>query len=705
MSQFAFLQAEFSPVFDQVSKAEIAALSDPRGAYFYSRLALETAVKWMYAHVGTLRSPYSNDLSALIHEGTFNTLAGNSLVTKARIIKDLGNRAVHDARNVAPQAAVASLRELFHFSYWLVRTYAKGAKPEPGLQFSPEAMPKTAQVEATTLARLQTVAKAYIEETKAPEQGEAARVQTEQQEAELKAEISRLQAEISEIKKANKGTVDGHDYNEAQTRDAFIDLLWHEAGWSLDQERDLEFPVTWMPSKAGEGRVDYVLWGDDGKPLALVEAKATRRDAWDGQQQAKLYADCLEKQFDRRPVILCTNGYEHWIWDDASYPPRPIQGFLKKDESMLLHQRRTTRRSLADVEVNPWIVDRPYHHRAIRRVNEVFEKDNQRKALLVMATGSGKTRTVIALIDQMMRANVVKRARFLADRIALVNQAVGAFKANLPHTALVNLISDKETEGRIFVSTYPTMVALSDEVQNGVRRFGAGHFDLIVIDEAHRSVYRKYRAIFDYFDSFLVGLTATPRDEIDRDTYALFGLEPGVSTDFYDLEEAVSDGWLVPLKAVSVPMEFLREGIKYDGLSEEEKEEWDTIEWTEDGDVPDKVDATAINKWLFNADTVDKVLEHVMTHGIKVEDGDRLGKTIIFAKNHNHAMFIAKRFDANYPHLKGHFARVIDFKIDYVQSLIDDFSNPDRGPHIAISVDMLDAGIDILKIVNLVFSR
>ena len=288
------------------------------------------------------------------------------------------------------------------------------------MQFSPEALPKTAQVEATTLARLQTLAKDYAEKTKAHEQAEAARIQTEQQRVELEAEIARLQAEIAAVKKANQTAPDTHDYNEAQTRDAFIDLLLHEAGWPLDQERDREYPVTGMPNNTGEGFVDYVLWGDDGKPLALVEAKRTKRDARVGQQQAKLYADCLEAQFGNRPVIFYTNGYEHWLWDDASYPPRPVQGFLKKDELMLLHQRRTTRKSLATVEIDTGIVERFYQTRAIRRIGEAFEKDHQRKALLVMATGSGKTRTVIALIDQLMRANWVKRALFLADRVALV---------------------------------------------------------------------------------------------------------------------------------------------------------------------------------------------------------------------------------------------------------------------------------------------
>lgn len=269
----------------------------------------------------------------------------------------------------------------------------------------------------------------------------------------------------------------------------------------------------------------------------------------------------------------------------------------------------------------------------------------------------------------------------------------------------MNLVTDKSAHGRVYVSTYPTMMGLIDEMKGASRRFGPGHFDLIVIDEAHRSVYRKYKAIFDYFDSLLVGLTATPKDEVDRDTYSLFDLERGVPTDAYGLDEAVQDGFLVPPKAVSVPLKFQREGIKYDDLSEDEKEAWDAIEWDEEGSVPDHVDAAAVNKWLFNQDTVDKVLEHVMTHGLRVDDGDRIGKTIIFAKNHDHAQFIAERFDANYPHLKGQYARVIDFKTEYAQSLIDDFSIANKAPHIAISVDMLDTGIDVPEVVNLVFFK
>lgn len=710
MTQFAYLESEFPEIFALARKAEISATSDARGACFYARLALEAMVKWMYAHDRSLRSPYDTALSALIHEGTFRTLVGNALVTKARIIKDYGNAAAHEPRALPPGSALVAVRELFHFSYWLVRTYARGSKPAASLTFDQNALPRTVQVEASTLAKLQALAKEREDAAKALENADAARIKSEEDAAVRDAQIAQLQAEIAEIKKANAAIPDAHDYNEQETRDAFIDLLLREAGWPLDQVRDREFPVTGMPNSTGEGFVDYVLWGDDGKPLAVIEAKRARRDARVGQQQAKHYADCLEKHFGVRPLIFYTNGYDHWLWDDERYPPRSTHGFLKKDELELWRQRKAARRSLSATSIDSNIVERYYQKRAIRRVGEVFEKDNQRKALLVMATGSGKTRTVIALIDQLMRANWCKRVLFLADRVALVRQAHNAFKKHLPSAPSANLIERHDPKkndhngARVCLSTYPTMMGQIDEMANGQRRFGPGHFDLIVIDEAHRSIYRKYRSIFEYFDSLLVGLTATPRDEIDRDTYSLFELERGVPTDSYDLDQAVADRFLVPPRAISVPLRFVREGIKYDDLSDEEKTKWDALEW--EGKLPaGDIDAGAVNKWLFNADTVDKVLEHLMTNGLKVASGDRLGKTIIFAKNHDHAKFIVERFDANYPHLKGHFARVIDYQTEYAQSLIDDFSIPDRAPHIAISVDMLDTGIDVPEVVNLVFFK
>jgi len=704
MSQFAFLQAEFPEIFGHAARAETLAHADPRAAAFYCRLALETTVGWVYRYDSTLKNPYDRTLAALLAEPSFQVLVGRTLAVKARLVKDTGNAAAH-GRPVSAAQAAGSLGEFFHIAYWLARTYARGAKPPADADFRIEALPRVTQVATTTLAELQDVARRFKEKVETREDAEAARRVSEEGRAALEAEIKALQAEIAAAKAANQAVADTHDYREAETRDLFIDLLLREAGFDPKAPDTVEVEVRGMPNAPGVGYVDYVLRGDDGKPLALVEAKRTRKDPRIGQQQAKLYADCLEAQYGQRPIIFYSNGYDHWIWDDTRHPPRPIQGFLKKDELALIIQRRETRKALASENIDRKIVERFYQERAIRRVAEAFERDKQRKVLLVMATGAGKTRTVIALADFLMRANWVKRVLFLADRKALVRQAANAFKAHLPGAATVNLVEDKSQEGRVYVSTYPTIMGLIDEVGAEERRFGVGHFDLVVIDEAHRSVYRKYRAIFEYFDSLLIGLTATPKGEVDRDTYRLFDLQTGVPTDAYGLDEAVKDGFLVPPKAVSLTTDFLDRGIRYDQLSDDEKEAWDALEWDDSGTVPVAVDAPALNKWLFNADTVDRVLQHLMAQGLKVEDGDRIGKTIIFAKNHDHATFIQSRFDANYPHLAGHYARVIDFQTTYAQSLIDDFSNPAQPPHIAISVDMLDTGIDIPEIVNLVFFK
>jgi type I restriction enzyme R subunit len=692
-SAFAFLQAEWPAVHEAASKAEAAAHPDPRAACFYARRALEIAVAWAYKSDVALRLPYQDNLSALVHEPTFKATAGQAVFTKAVVIIKLGNQAVHSHRVIQDGDAVTAVRELFHVTFWLARTYARGARPAATLAFDPGALPRTTPIPKQTLDQLQRL------EVDLRDRDEKLSTVLKDKSA-LDEELTRLRAEVAEAKKASAAQPDTHDYSEAETRDYFIDLLLKEAGWPLDRKRDREFEVSGMPNNKGVGYVDYVLWGDDGKPIGMVEAKRTKKSAQIGQQQAKLYADCLEAQFGQRPVIFYPNGYDHWLWDDATYAPRTVQGFFKKAELELMIQRRTTRKPLADATVNTKIVERYYQWRAIRRIGESFERDRERKALLVMATGAGKTRTVIALCDLLMRANWAKRVLFLADRVALVNQAVGEFKKHLPDASPVNLVTEKTGEGRVFVSTYPTMMGLIDETKEGQRRFGVGHFDLIVIDEAHRSVYQKYRAIFDYFDSLLVGLTATPKDEIDINTYGLFDLERGVPTDAYDLDDAVREGFLVPAKAVSVPVKFQRDGITYAELPEDEKEQWDEVEWDEDGGTPARVESAAVNKWLFNEDTVDKVLEHLMTRGQTVAGGDRLGKTIVFAKNQAHAEFIAKRFDANYPRFKGAFARVVHCDLPYAQTLIDDFSVAAKAPHIAISVDMLDTGIDVREVVR-----
>lgn len=697
MSQFEFLRSQWAEVFEDAHKAENAVHGDPRTACFYSRRTLELIVKWLYQNDTSLRRPYDDNLAALLHEPTFRATAGEAIFTKARIIQRLGNEAVHSNRRIRPEEAQSAVQELFHIGFWLARTYARQQRPADSLSFQPDQLPRNLQQPQTLeqVRKLLDVLKSQDQQLKEKEERLASM-------PAMEAELQRLRAEIAEAKKANAKIPDHHDYKESETRRLYIDLLLHEAGWPLDQARDREFEVSGMPTSGGKGYVDYVLWGDDGKPLGLVEAKRTTSDPQVGQQQAKLYADCLEKAYGQRPIVFYSNGYSHSIWDDLNYPPRSIQGFHRKDQLELLIQRRTSRKPLATAEINQAIVERYYQTRAIRRIAESFEKDHQRKALVVMATGAGKTRTVIALVDLLMRCNWVKRVLFLADRLALVKQACKAFLKHLPDSAPVNLVTEKDATGRVYVSTYPTMMGL---IEHGRSDFGVGHFDLIIIDEAHRSVYQKYRAIFDYFDSLLVGLTATPKDEVDRNTYGLFDLESGVPTDSYTLPEAVADGFLVPQQGVSVPLKFVREGIRYDQLSDEDKEQWDAAEWDEEEGTPDQVDPESVNKWLFNIDTVDKVLEFLMSRGLKVQGGDRLGKTIIFAKNQAHARFIEERFNAHYPHWKGEFARVIVCKDNYAQSLIEHFSEANKAPHIAISVDMLDTGVDVPEVVNLVFFK
>jgi type I restriction enzyme, R subunit len=700
MSNFAFLAAEFPAVHEAAVEAERQAGVSPTAAAFFAGKAVEVAVKWAFRADTRLKLPYQDNIAALLHEPSFRRAAGEAVFAKAKYVNSLRNRAVHEEKTIRAVDAAGAVKELFHVCFWLARTYARKGRPADGLAFNPAPL----QNRDEKLKR----AFAYIkkqQEALDARNGELTKLLADKQ--NLDEELKTLRAEVAAARKRAEAAPDAHDYNEAETRDRYIDLLLREGGWALDKPDDTEFRVEGMPNEADVGFVDYVLWGADGKPLGLVEAKRTRKDARRGQQQAKLYADALEARFGQRPVIFYSNGYEHWIWDDTRYPPRQIGGFHKRDELELLIQRRTGRKKLAETRINTAIagLKRPYQQRAIRAITKSFEEDGERKALLVMATGSGKTRTVIALIDLLMRAGWVKRVLFLADRVALVNQAAGAFKAHLPDSAPVNLVTERTSEGRVFLSTYPTMMNLIDGKQEGKAKFGPGHFDLIVIDEAHRSVYQRFRAIFEYFDSFLVGLTATPKDEIDKNTYSLFDLEDGVPTDAYSLDEAVADGYLVPPKAISVPLKILRSGLRYDELSDEEKDQWDMLEWGED-EIPDSVEAAEINKRLFNQDTVDLVIAYLMQNGLKIEGGDRLGKTIIFAKNQAHALFIEARFNAAYPNLAGRFARVITYESGpYAQTLIDDFSKRNAAPHIAISVDMLDTGIDVPEVVNLVFFK
>lgn len=497
-----------------------------------------------------------------------------------------------------------------------------------------------------------------------------------------------------------------NDPTEAQTRARYIDTMLLDAGWVKGVDWQEEVELAGMPNQAQVGFADYVLYGDDGKALAVVEAKRTSVDVAKGRQQAKLYADLLERQYGRRPVVFLSNGFETRM-EDGQYPERKVAAIYSKRDLEKLFNLRRIRTSLANVSVREDIAGRYYQKGAVRAVCDSLDRKNRRRALLVMATGSGKTRTVIALVDILLRHNWVKNVLFLADRNSLVTQAKRSFVNLLENLSVTNLCEEKDNfTARCVFSTYQTMMNCIDTVADeaGKKLFTCGHFDLLICDEAHRSIYHKYQDIFTYFDAPLVGLTATPKDEIDKNTYEVFQLENGVPTYGYDLAQAVQDGYLVDYRVAETKLKFLEEGIAYDDLPPEEQAAYEETFLDENGDWPDRIGAGKLNEVVFNEDTIRLVLHVLMTEGLRVNYGETLGKTILFAKNHAHAEKILQIFGEEYPHLPG-YAKVIDNYMTYAQSAIDEFSEADKLPRIAISVDMLDTGIDVPEILNLVFFK
>ena len=493
---------------------------------------------------------------------------------------------------------------------------------------------------------------------------------------------------------------------EQETRKQYIDAMLRDAGWQLGMDWLEEVELQGMPNQAQVGFADYVLYGDNGKPLAVIEAKRTSVDPAKGRQQAKLYADLLERQHGRRPVVFLTNGFETYLQDNQ-YPERQVAALYSKRDLEKLFNLRRMRQPLTDIQVDKNIAGRYYQEGAIKAVCHAFDAKNRRKALLVMATGSGKTRTAVALCKVLLERGWVKNILFLADRTSLVTQAKRSFVNLLPDLSVTNLCEEKDnTAAHCVFSTYQTMLGCIDTVTDEQGKlFTCGHFDLLICDEAHRSIYNKYRDIFRYFDAPLVGLTATPKDEIDKNTYAIFDLEKGMPTYGYELAQAVKDGYLVDFLSVETKLKFLEEGIAYDQLSEEDKAAYEDTFTDENGELPEKIESSALNEWVFNEDTIREVLHILMEYGLKIDYGEKLGKTIIFAKNHRHAEMILEVFQREYPHLGDGFAQVIDNYMTYAQSAIDNFSDPGKLPQIAISVDMLDTGIDVPEVLNLVFFK
>jgi type I restriction enzyme R subunit len=700
-TNFAFLQHEFPLVYEYVCKAEEHVFTDPMISAILCRKGLEGLVKWLYDNDRDLELPYDTTLNSLMHEQSFQQVIPPSLLRKIHLLRKTGNIAVHSTQKTTSAESLSALSILFDFSLWVVRIYSTTQTPVTAFD---ESILPTGNPIKRTRAQMEALQQQY-EDTR--QQLERANKELKHNEALMQALQARLDA-VHAIKQAHKDIViPTSSITEAQTRSLYIDTLLKEAGWDTTLPGVAEYPVVGMPG--GHGRADYVLWGDDGKPLAVVEAKRATANVHNAERQAQLYADCLEQMTGQRPIIYYTNGFETYMWDDvAGYPPRTVHGFYSKEELQVAINRRTLRQPLTAQPADTGIAGYYYQQLAIKAVAERLQA-RHRGALLVMATGTGKTRTAIALVNLLTKAGWAKKVLFLADRNALVTQAKRNFNALLPNLTAIDLTrEDEDTASRIVFSTYPTIMNRIDSVKGGGghRYYGVGHFDVVIVDEAHRSVYQKYRAIFNYFDAIYIGLTATPKADTDKDTYEIFGLESHIPTYAYELGEAIADGYLTEPKTLKVPLKFPRTGMKYDDLSEEEKAEYEKEFLENFGAVPREVNSSAINTWLFNKDTAYKVLDMLMTQGLKIEGGDKLGKTIIFARNYDHARFIVDCFNARYPHKANKMMQIIVSQIKNAQELIDDFSKKDNTDfQIAVSVDMLDTGIDIPEILNLVFFK
>ena len=705
VTNFDYLKKE--PKFDSFSNiaviAEKVILLDPESCIIDCRRAMEAALKWMYSVDKELEMPYQDNLITLMNAEEYRDIIGDDLWKRMDYIRKSGNSVAHSNKKLGRDEAMLCLENLFEYLDFIAYCYSDNYEQH---QFDPtlidERVKKNKEVK---------------------EQKEATRAELEKElekslkkDSDLKKLIEEnqfLRDELSRHREEKQPdyTPKSLNISEYKTRKLYIDSMLRNAGWIEAKDWINEVELIGMPTNSELGYADYVLYDDAHKPLAVLEAKRTCKDPEVGRQQAKLYADVLEKQYGRRPVVFLSNGFETRIIDNQ-YPERKVAEVYSKRDLEKLFNLRTARTSLNNVFVDKQIAGRYYQEAAIKAVCDAFDNKNRRKALLVMATGSGKTRTVIALCKVLLNAGWIKNILFLADRTSLVIQAKRSFVNLMPDLSCTNLCSDKENyNAHCVFSTYQTMMSCIDNVKddNG-RLFTSGHFDLLICDEAHRSIYNKYRDIFTYFDAPLVGLTATPKDDIDKNTYEIFGRSDGIPTYGYDLEQAVKDGYLVDYTSIESKVKFLEEGIHYDELSDEEKDEYEKTFTNEDGVMPESISSSALNTWLFNEDTIRQVLRVVMDNGLKIDYGSKIGKTIIFAKSHKHAEKILEIFDKEYPHLAKDangqsFARVIDNTINYAQSAIDEFSDPKKNPQIAISVDMLDTGIDIPEVLNLVFFK
>ena len=673
--------------------AESYTHADPASALVKLRLFAENLTKDIYRDL-RLPKPEQPTFVDLLKNDAFTAITPKVVLDKLHALRMHGNKAAH-GEQVRTQHALWLLKEAHDLARWLCIQYGEA-----------KAGQLSAFVQPSVLGQTEEKERRQILEKLAAQEAQMEALLAELEDARSKASAAEKQAaEIKAIAGSAQAVADELNFSEAETRTRLIDSLLASAGWDVGEglnntvQVGKEVELDGQPTATGTGYADYVLWDDNGNPLAVVEAKKAAVDAERGRHQAKLYADSLEKKYGHRPVIFYTNGFDIWIWDDAQdFPPRKLFGFYSKDSLQhLANYQRLHKKPLDAIKINEQIVDRLYQLEAIKRVSERFTQKH-RKVLIVQATGTGKTRVAIALTDLLIRAGWVKRVLFLCDRKELRKQAKNAFNDFLsePTRIITSRVKSNASE-RVFLATYPSM-------QKVFQSFDPGFFDLIIADESHRSVYNVYGDIFHYFDCHQVGLTATPVDFVTRNTFRLFGCEGQLPTANYELEQGVEEGYLTPFEVFEHTTQFLRQGITLDGLSPEQIKELE-----EQGEDPAQYDFASeqIDKIIYNKDTNRAILRNLMENGIKDATGQLLGKSILFARNHQHAMLMRQLFDEMYPQFAGKFCQVIDNYDPRAEQLIDDFKGEGTNDDlmIAISVDMLDTGIDIPEIVNLVFAK
>jgi type I restriction enzyme R subunit len=694
---FEFLRAKRAVLADLAGFAERYAHEDPASSLIKQRTFVEQAVTTIY-EAYRLRPPFSDNLNDLMTAEPFRQSVPEVVQNKLHAVRKAGNHAAHPRRPITSQLSLDCLSQLFDIARWVHVQIDGGDRLDAPKYSAPPPEPGTTGKTKEALEKLRLAEAKYESVLAALEEETRKRLAAERAAAEHATELAQLKEEGQKVASFLQ-------FNEETTRRRLIDQALLAAGWNVgpdgtntEQVRQ-EVRLSRMATASGEGFADYALYGDDGKPLAVIEAKRTAKDARAGAEQARMYAASFELETGVRPIIFFTNGVDIFLWDDAQgYVYRKVYSFYSKDSLEYLTHQRTNKKALATVEPNLAIADRVYQLEAVKRVCERFSA-HFRKALLVQATGTGKTRVAISLCDVLMRAGWVKRILFLCDRRELRKQADRVFKEFMPGEprVVVDSTTSSDRDKRIYLATYPAMMKCYED-------FDAGFFDLIIADESHRSIYKKFRALFQYFDALETGLTATPVRFIERNTYELFGCEDRDPTSHFSFEDAVSSKppFLVPFRVRSFSSQFREQGLRYAQMSAQQR---DQLEDQDPAAQQVDYEAEDLDKYVFNRDTTRFIWRSLMEEGLREPTASRVGKTIVFARNHAHAMHLADVFSEMYPQYGSAFCRVIDNQEPRAEQLIDDFKNPGSELTIAISIDMLDTGIDVPEAVNLVFAK